>query len=196
MIAQKLNPRFSILMLVIMLLAIMRIANSAELTPWSNFTPIGAMGLFGGAYFDKKWKAFLFPLLTLFISDVFINQVIFKGKYGIMYSSWYFIYGIFLLITLLGKIIIKNVTIKNVIGASIAAAVTHWLLADFVVWVFGGTDLRTMQPLSRDVNGLVQCYIQGFPFMRNFLAGTIVYSGIMFGAFEWLKLKKPTLALA
>ena len=70
------------------------------------------------------------------------------------------------------------------------------MLADFVVWVFGGTDLRTMQPLIRDVNGLVQCYIQGFPFMRNFLAGTIVYSGIMFGAFEWLKLKKPTLALA
>ena len=195
MTAQRLNPRFSILMLVIMLLAIMRIANSAQLTPWSNFTPIGAMGLFGGAYFDKKWKAFLFPLLTLFISDVFINQVIFKGKYGIMYSSWYLIYGIFALIVLLGKVIIKNVTIKNVIGASIAAAATHWLLADFTVWVFGGTDLRTMQPLSRDVNGLVQCYIQGFPFMRNFLAGTIVYSGIMFGAFEWLKLKKPTLAL-
>ena len=168
MTAQRLNPRFSILMLVIMLLAIMRIANSAQLTPWSNFTPIGAMGLFGGAYFDKKWKAFLFPLLTLFISDVFINQVIFKGKYGIMYSSWYLIYGIFALIVLLGKVIIKNVTIKNVIGASIAAALTHWLLADFTVWVFGGTDLRTMQPLSRDVNGLVQCYIQGFPLCEIF----------------------------
>jgi hypothetical protein len=76
------------------------------------------------------------------------------------------------------------------------AALTHWLLADFTVWVSGGIDLRTMLPLSKDGAGLLQCYIQGFPFMLNFLAGTIVYGLMMFGSFEWMKTKNPALKLA
>jgi hypothetical protein len=184
---QKINPRFAVLALFMIVVAAMRIPNAAQLTPWANFTPIGAMGLFGGAYFTKQWKAILFPLLTLFVSDILIQAFVFNGKYGIMYSGWYWIYGIFILITFIGKWLIKKVTVKNVIVAAITASLTHWLLADFTVWAGGGTDLRTMTPLSRDWAGLQQCYIQGFPFMRNFLAGTLVYSGIMFGAFEWMK---------
>ncbi len=193
---EKVNPRFAVLALFMIAVAAMRIPNSAQLTPWANFTPIGAMGLFGGAYFTKQWKAILFPLLTLLASDLIIQVFVFNGKYGIMYSGWYLIYGIFIFITFIGKWLIKKVTVKNVIIAAITASLTHWLLADFTVWVGGGTDLRTMTPLSRDWFGIQQCYIQGFPFMRNFLAGTLVYSGLMFGAFEWMKAKQPALKLA
>jgi hypothetical protein len=80
--------------------------------------------------------------------------------------------------------------------AAITASLTHWMLADFTVWASGGTDLRTMTPLSRDWAGLMQCYIQGFPFMNNFLAGTLVYSALMFGTFEWMKVNKPALKVA
>ena len=193
---EKINPRFAVLALFMIAVAAMRIPNSAQLTPWANFTPIGAMGLFGGAYFTKQWKAVLFPLLTLLASDLIIQAFVFNGKYGIMYSGWYWIYGIFIFISFIGKWLIKKVTVKNVIFAAITASLTHWLLADFTVWAGGGTDLRTMTPLSRDWAGLQQCYIQGFPFMRNFLSGTLVYSGIMFGAFEWMKVKQPALKLA
>ena len=68
--------------------AAMRIPNSAQLTPWANFTLIGAMGLFGGAYFTKKWKAILFPVLTLFVSDLIIQSFVFNGKYGIMFGTF------------------------------------------------------------------------------------------------------------
>lgn len=196
MITQKINPRFAVLAIFMIAVAAMRIPNSAQLTPWSNFTPIGAMGLFGGAYFTKKWKAILFPLLTLFISDLIIQSFVFNGKYGVMYSGWYWIYGIFILITFIGKWLIKKVSVQNVILAAVVASLSHWLLADFTVWIGGGTDLRTMQPLSRGWAGLQQCYIQGFPFMKDFLLGTLVYSGIMFGAFEWMKAKQPFLQLA
>ena len=77
--------------------------------------------------------------------------------------------------------------------ASVIAAIIHWLLADLTVWIGGGTDLRTMQPLSRGIDGLMQCYVQGFPFMRNFLAGTLVYGAILFGGFEWAKRNLPQL---
>jgi hypothetical protein len=195
MITEKINPRFTVLALFMIAVAAMRIPDSAQFTPWSNFTPIGAMGLFGGAYFSKNWKAVFFPLLTLFASDLIIQYFVLHGKYGIMYSGWYWIYGIFIIITLMGKWLIKTITVKNVLVSATMAALTHWLLADFTVWVSGGIDLRTMLPLSRDWAGLLQCYIQGFPFMLNFLAGTLVYSLMMFGSFEWMKSKNPALKL-
>jgi hypothetical protein len=193
---EKINPRFVVLALLMVAVAAMRIPNSAQLTPWANFTPIGAMGLFGGAYFTKQWKAVLFSLLTLLASDLIIQAFVFNGKYGIIYSGWYWIYGIFILITFIGRWVIKKVSIKSIILAAITASLTHWMLADFTVWASGGTDLRTMTPLSRDWAGLMQCYIQGFPFMNNFLAGTLVYSALMFGTFEWMKVNKPALKVA
>ena len=192
---KKINPRFATLLLFMVAIAGMRIPNAAQLTPWANFTPIGAMGLFGGTYFTSKWKAFAFPLLTLFASDLIINTIIFDGKYGVLYSGWYIIYGIFGLIVLFGKWLIKNVTIKNVALAAFTAAVSHWLIADFFVWIGGGTDLKTMAPLTKNWVGLMQCYAQGFPFMKNFLIGNLVYSTIMFGSFEWLQQRYPVLKM-
>lgn len=173
----------------------MRIPNAAQLTPWAGFTPIGAMGLFGGAYFSSRRRAFLFPLLTLSISDLIINIFVFDGKYGVMYGGWYIIYGIFVLVVLFGKWIIPKVNIKNVILASVVAAVVHWLIADFTVWVGGGTDVRTMAPLTRDWAGLLQCYAQGFPFMKNLLISNLGYGTILFGGFELAQLQYPVLKL-
>jgi hypothetical protein len=190
---QKINPRISLLMILMIAAAAMRLPDAANLTAWSQFTPIGAMGLFGGAYFTNRWKAVAFPLLTLLASDLIINILIYEGKYGILYSGWYWIYGIFVLICFIGKWLITKVTVKNVLTAALVASVSHWMIADFTVWAGGGIDLRTMQPLSRSWEGLLQCYAQGFPYMKNFLAGTVIYSSILFGSFEWLKQRYTSL---
>ena len=195
MLTEKINPRFTVLLVMMIAVAAMRIPNAAQLTLWANFTPIGAMGLFGGAYFTSKWKAYAFPLLTLLVSDLLINYFVFDGKYGIMYSRWYIIYGVFALIVFFGKILIKKVNVHNVILASIVAALSHWLIADFTVWLGGGTDLRTMLPLAKNWAGLMQCYAQGFPFMKNFLMGNLVYSGILFGVFQFAQWRIPVLKL-
>ncbi len=193
---QKINPRFAVLAIFMVVVAAMRIPNSAGITPWSYFTPIGAMGLFSGAYFSRQWKAILFPLLTLLVSDLVIQAFVFNGRYGILYSGWYWIYGIFVLITFLGRWLIQKVSVKHVLTAGIAATITHWLIADFTVWMGGGIDLRTALPLSRNWEGLLQCYVQGFPYMKNFLVGTLVYSGVLFGAFEWMKNRYSSLKIA
>ena len=91
-----------------------------------------------------------------------------------MYSGWHVIYGVFVLIVFYGKWILQNVSVKNVVIGSVVVAVSHWLIADFTVWIGGGTDLRTMTPLTKNWAGLVQCYVQGFPFVKNFLIGTLV----------------------
>lgn len=193
---QSLNPRFLVLLLFVVLAAVLRIANSAQLSPVANFTPIGAMALFGGAYFSNRWKAFGLPLLTLFISDLFINVVLYKGQFGVMYSGWYWIYGVFALIVGYGQTLLRKVSVKNVLVAALVASVSHWLLADTSVWLTGGLDLRTNLPLSRDFAGWVQCITQGLPYLRNFLAGTLAYSALLFGGFEWLQTRYPKLATA
>lgn len=192
---KKINPRLAVLLVLIVSAAAMRIPNAMQATPWAAYTPIGAMALFGGAQFSSRWKAILLPLLTLLISDLVIQLLVFHGRYGILYGGWYIIYGIFVLVVFIGKWIIPKVSVKNIVLASVVAAVSHWLIADFTVWIGGGTDLRTMTPLTRNLAGLVQCYTQGFPFMKNFLVGNLVYGGILFGGFELARKQFPVLTL-
>ena len=192
---QKINPRFTILAIMIVAVASLRIPNAAQLNPLSNFTPIGAMGLFGAAYFSKSWKAFGFPLLTLLASDLLINIFVYNGKYGIMYGSWYWVYGGFCMIVLLGRLFLKKVSVKNVLLTGIASSLLYWLIVDFGVFLFGCTDITTGQTMDHSFASLIKCYAQGAPYMKNFLIGTLLYSGMMFGVFEWMKKKNPSLQM-
>lgn len=189
MSTKKINPRFAVLLTFIVVVGVLRIMNATELTAWSNFTPIGAMALFGGAYFNRRWKSFAFPLLTLFLGDIFIHTVIYDGNF----QGRPLIYLAFSVIVLIGIVFVRKVTATNIVVASLLSTVGFWLIADFAVWLGGGTDVRTQLPLSRDLAGLLQCYLQGFPYMTNFLLGTLFYSAMMFGGFEWIQKKYPAL---
>jgi hypothetical protein len=195
MTTNKINPRFAVLVFFMIIVAALRIPNAICLTAWSNFTPIGAMGLFGGAYFTKKWKAFAFPLLTLLASDLIINIFVYDGKYGIMYNSWYFVYSGFCVIVLLGNWLLKKISVQSIFLTGLVATLAYWLIVDFGVFIVGCTDITTGQVMNHSFSSLIKCYAQGVPYMKNFLIGTLVYSGIMFGSFEWMKKTNPSLVL-
>lgn len=190
----KINLRFALLLLIIVVAALMRLANAGAPSPISNFTPIGAMALFGGSYFTSRWKSLVFPLLTLFLSDIVVQNVIYQGKYGFFYSGWYWVYGTFVLIVLMGDWFIKKVSVKNVLLACVAASIAHWFITDLGVWLSGGFDVTTGQPYTRDLSGFVQCFYLALPFLKNFFLGTVAYGAVMFGAFELAKARLPILA--
>ena len=187
---QKINPRFIVLLLLMIAAAAMRIPSAATLSPLSNFTPIGAMALFGGAYFQKNWKAYAFPLLTLLASDIVINTVVHQGKFGIMYSGWYWTYAAFALMVLTGKILLKKITIKNIVIASIATVFIHWIVTSPACILLEGS----MYP--KTWAGYYTSLVAAIPYERNFLIGTLLYSGVMFGVFEWMKMKYHSLQSA
>ncbi|MFC0775949.1 DUF6580 family putative transport protein [Terrimonas alba] len=187
---QKINPRFIILLLLMIAAAAMRIPGAATLSPLSNFTPIGAMAIFGGAYFQKNWKAYAFPLLTLLASDIVINTVVHQGKFGIMYSGWYWTYAAFALMVLTGKILLKKITIKNIVIASIATVFIHWIVTSPACILLEGS----MYP--KNWAGYYTSLVAAIPYERNFLIGTLLYSGVMFGVFEWMKMKYHSLQSA
>ena len=105
-------------------------------------------------------------------------------------------YGGFCIIVLFGKWLLKKVSVKNVVLTGVLATLAYWLIVDFGVFLFGCTDITTGQTMDHSFNSLIKCYAQGAPYMKNFLLGTVVYSGVMFGAFEWMKSKNPSLQFA
>ena len=40
---------------------------------------------------------------------------------------------------------------------------------------------------SKDMTGLITCYISAIPFFGNTVAGDLFFSGLLFGIFEWIK---------
>src|SRR5690554_7475691 len=73
---KKIKWRFGVLMLIVVLAAFSRLIPHPP-----NFTPIGAMALFGAAWFTNRFQALLLPLLALWLSDLALNNLIYAGYY-------------------------------------------------------------------------------------------------------------------
>ncbi len=191
----KINPRFIVLLFLIVAAVATRFITESKYSTLINFTPIGAIALFGGAYFSNRWKAILIPMLSLFISDLLINAFYYNGQFGIMYDGWYWVYGSFILMVFLGAWIIKQVSIQNVLLASAAVSIVHWIISDIGVFLGSCADITTGQLYTKDLQGLLKCYLLALPYLKSMFLGTLCYSAIMFSAFELAKRKYPVLAL-
>lgn len=181
----KINIRNSILVLIIVVAGAMRLLGLGELTPWTNFTPIGAIALFGGAYFSNKFKAFAVPLITLFISDQVLNYMIFQ-KVVIFYGGFFWTYLSFVLMVLVGTYI-KKVNVISISLASVVMVAIHWIVSDIGVVLGEGS----MYP--RTFAGYLEALVAAIPFERNFLYSTLVFSFAMFGGFEFAKTRFSSL---
>ena len=62
------NKKQLVIILFIAVAAIFRL-----LPHLPNATPIAAMALFSGVYFNNKKYAFIIPLLAMFLSDLFLG---------------------------------------------------------------------------------------------------------------------------
>jgi hypothetical protein len=177
------NPRTALLFVFITAIAAIRVMFNFnyDISPLANFSPVGAMAIFGGAYFNKKWKAFAFPLLMLFISDLILHQTVFK-RYsdGLLYSGWYWVYGAFALMTMAGRWLLRKITVKNFVLSVLVSVFIHWIITDIGVW-YGS------KKFAQTVEGYIDCLVIAIPYEWRFLTGTLVYGIILFGLFEWMQ---------
>lgn len=154
-----------------------------------NFAPIGAMALFGAAYFSQRYLSFLIPIISMWLSDLVLNNVVY-GQYFDhfvwFYDGFYFTYGAFIVIGLIGFVTIKRIRVQNLILASLLASIVFFLISNFGVWASG-----TMYPHS--LNGLISCYAAAVPFFKNTTLGDLLYCSVLFGAFEFAQYKFPVL---
>lgn len=143
--------------------AVMRVIPHA-----ANFTPIGAIALFGGTYLNKKY-ALLAPLAAMLVSDFFIGFDSLASRV-IVYSS-------ILLAGLIGLWLRNHKNVYTIAGASIASSVIFFLI----------TNLPALYPMGlypQTLEGTLASYTNALPFFRNSLMGDLFYTAVLFGAYE------------
>jgi hypothetical protein len=172
-ISQKENLFYPTLLALalILLAAALRIAPH----PW-NFTPVGAMALFSGAVLRDRRLAFLFPLLALFLGDIFVG---FHKLVPLVYAS-------FLINVAIGLWLRDRRALARISLATLLAALQFFLVTNFAVWQLLGSFPHT-------ASGLVACYVAGIPFFWNTLAGDALYATLLFGSFALAERLFPAL---
>ncbi len=180
----SMNKRFIILSGLIIIAAVSRLIPHP-----ANFAPIGAMSLFGAAYFADKKFSFILPLFAMFLSDLLINNILYAEYFGgftLFTSNFWWTYGAIALIVVAGIFLLKKVTLSRVLAGSLSASLIFFLVSNFGVWMVDVKYPPTFQ-------GLLLCYEMGIPFFKNTILGDLVYCGVLFGGFEFAKSKLPAL---
>lgn len=184
--SKKINLRLSVLAALILLAAFSRV-----IPHMPNFSPLGAIGLFGAAHFSKKWQAFLIPIAATWLSDLFINNVIYAQYYRTFtwfYEGFYWQYGSYLLITLAGLLIFRKVNAQRVITGALTSTAIFFLITNFACFPGNPT-------YPQNFGGLLTCYAAGIPFLKGTLLGDLFYSGVLFGSFALLQQRFPLLRI-
>ena len=185
----KFNPRTLILLIFILVVGMLRVLVPVigDIKVLANYSAIGAIALFGGAYFNNHVKAFAFPLLTLLISDLVLSLTVYKQySSGFLYEGWYWVYGAFALMTLVGKLVVKKPGVLSFAAATLIIVLIHWIVTDFGMWYGSPSFPQTLA-------GFWTVLEMAIPFEFRFLYGTLGYGALMFGAFELLRYKYPVL---
>ncbi|MBL7827589.1 MAG: hypothetical protein JNJ57_13230 [Saprospiraceae bacterium] len=166
---------------LVILAVITRLALNLLPYPPHNFSPIATMGLFGAACFDRKWMALALPFAGLFLSDLFLNNVLYREFYTgfTLITSWW-IYAAFGLVMLLGWVTLRQqITPGRLIPVSIGSSLIFFFVTNFSVWYEG-----TMYPHTGA--GLSACLVAGLPFLSNTVLGDLFFSSVLFGTYYWM----------
>jgi hypothetical protein len=162
---------------LVALLSAMLVAAALRLVPHPpNFTPIGAIALFSGAYLGRRGLAFAAPIGALLLSDAILG----------FYSGMAFQYFSVALVVLLGWLALSRVTVLRLGIAAVASSVLFFAISNFGVWLVSG-----MYP--NDASGLVACYVAAIPFFQNTVAGDLFYTTLLFGGFKLAEILMPSL---
>ena len=129
-----------------------------------NFSPIGAIALFGGAQLSDKRAAFLVPLAAMFLADLVTG----------LHVLIPFVYGSFALTVCLGFWLRRDRNAWRVTAAVLSGAFLFFVITNFGVWALLGTYPQTPA-------GLVACYVAGIPYFQNTLLSDLLYSLLLFG---------------
>jgi hypothetical protein len=178
-----------------------------------NLTPVGALGLFGGARL-RPWLAATLPLAVMVVTDLVL-------KWALHYPAFNpYVYGCFLVNVLLGRLLARTRSWVRVGALAVAGSVLFFLVTNFGVWLHSSVDPAALPggaayvldqqnspypyPLiryARNPQGLVACYGMAlavgpdkappFGFFGNLLVGDLFFTGLLFGAHALLAGRVP-----
>ena len=145
-----------------------------------NFTPLIAVTLLSSFAISNRMLALVVPLMGFWLSDLFMNNVVYAGYYSnftIFNSGMIWTYGAILLVGLMGSSFINKISSGKVVLASLSGSTIFYIISNFGVWA--------LSPMyAKSVTGLIQCYTLALPFYGTSLIGDLLYSSLLFGAYQ------------
>lgn len=187
--SRTLSMRTNIIIAMVLLAAFSRL-----LPHLPNFTAIGAMALFAGAFLPGR-IAWLVPIIAMFISDLVINNVIYAEFYDqFVWTTpavgWSML--AIALIALLGSQLFTKVSIVRVVVGSFSASLIFFLVSNIGPWL-------TLDIYPNTLAGLGMAYIAAIPFFGHTIAGDLFFCFILFGGFalmsnRWRSLNTSTVS--
>ena len=170
---QAQSTRFLVLSILVIAAAATRALPLLLPNTW-NFTAVGALAIFAGSQFNNKALAFIVPLSAMALSDVFLGH----GFNLVVYTA-------FIIMVACGVFIRHKVNPTNIALASLVGAILFFLITNFAF-------LYPWYP--HNIQGIIQSYIAGLPFLRNMLIADVIYGTLLFGGFYLLEKRYPALA--
>lgn len=146
-----------------------------------NFSPVGAMALFGGCYIANKRLAFMLPLSAMLISDILLQITTGNGFHPVI--LW--VYGSFMLITCIGFYLRGREQRQTIMVASLIGSVLFFLITNFGQWATGYYGF--------DSGSLTTSFVQAIPFFRGTVLGDLFYNLLLFGSYAIIKWRYPML---
>jgi hypothetical protein len=130
-----------------------------------NVAPIAAMALFAGATFADKRLAFAVPLAPLLLTDLVLG----------LHITMPFVYAAFAATVWLGGRLGERRTALRLGGTALAASVVFFVVTNFGTWL-----MQDLYPAT--AAGLVACYWAAIPFFHLTVAGDLLFTALLFGA--------------
>src|SRR6195256_727075 len=137
-----LHPRTLVIIGIVLAAAALRLAPHPM-----NFAPIGALALFGGAYFSSKREAFAIPLLSLIVGDMFTG----------FHQLIPFVYASFLVSVTIGFWLRRKRSAPRIAAATLAGASQCFLVTNFALWA------SSIGSFPKTAGGPARWYILGPP---------------------------------
>jgi hypothetical protein len=182
---KKIDTRTIVLVLLIIAATAMRFVSYKFQGVLSNFTPVGAIAMFGGVYFTDKWKAYVVVLISLVLSDMLINNL-YSGQFVTSASDTFWNCICFSIIIFIGSLI-KKINLATGLAIILSPVLVHWLIMD-MPWINNAQGLY-----PKTLTGYGAALVAAIPFEKNMLLGDILFGFGLFGAFELAKSKYTAL---
>lgn len=154
------QPKACRLLAIMSMIAVAALARLLPHPP--NFTPVGAMALFGGACLAERRLALLVPFAALFLSDLLLGLHVLVPV----------VYGSFAVNVLLGRWLRHRQTVANTAWVILAGSIQFFVSTNLACWLLW---------YPHTAGGLATCFIAAIPFFHGTLLGHAVFGTALFG---------------
>jgi hypothetical protein len=138
-------------------------ASSRFVSHFWNFTFLGGVFIFAGAYFQDKKISLALMLSTMLLTDWIIG---FHNQMPAVYLGYVAVLAI-------GFLLKPQSSRAKVFAAAVFGSFAFYVISNFGVWLEGALYPKSWQ-------GFMDCYLMALPFYKNQVAGDLISSFLVF----------------